>query len=75
MAPSVAAEAHPVTKRDYYEILGVPRDAGEADLKSAYRKLALENHPDRNPDDAAAEEIRPTASAASWRSCETRPTA
>ncbi len=45
-----------MTKRDYYEVLGVARDAGEAELKSTYRKLALENHPDRNPDDSAAEE-------------------
>lgn len=45
-----------MAKRDYYEILGVERGASESDLKSAYRKLALENHPDRNPDDPAAEE-------------------
>jgi molecular chaperone DnaJ len=43
-------------KRDYYEVLGTPRDAGEAELKKAYRKIALESHPDRNPDDPAAEE-------------------
>ena len=45
-----------MTKRDYYEVLGVARDTDEGALKSAYRKLALENHPDRNPDDPAAEE-------------------
>ncbi len=40
---------------DYYDILGVSRDADDKALKSAYRKLAMEHHPDRNPDDAAAE--------------------
>jgi molecular chaperone DnaJ len=46
----------PVTKRDYYEVLGVDRGSGEQDLKSAYRKLAMQYHPDRNPGDHAAEE-------------------
>jgi molecular chaperone DnaJ len=45
-----------VTKRDYYEILGVGRDSDEQALKGAYRKLALQYHPDRNPGDHQAEE-------------------
>ena len=45
-----------MAKRDYYDILGVPRSASEQDLKSAFRKLAKECHPDRNPGDREAEQ-------------------
>ncbi|MCZ6619105.1 MAG: molecular chaperone DnaJ [Gammaproteobacteria bacterium] len=45
-----------MAKRDYYDVLGVGRDASEAEVKKAYRRLAMKYHPDRNPDDANAED-------------------
>ena len=45
-----------MAKRDYYSVLDVPKNAAEADIKKAYRRLAMKYHPDRNPDDKSAEE-------------------
>ncbi len=45
-----------MAKRDYYDVLGLKRGAGDADIKSAFRRLAKEHHPDRNPGDASAEQ-------------------
>lgn len=53
-----------MAKRDFYEILGVPRDADGPNIKAAYRKLAMQFHPDRNPGDKAAEDKFKEASAA-----------
>src|SRR6478735_4055441 len=44
------------SKRDYYEVLGVAKNADEAEIKKAYRRIAMKFHPDRNPDDPKAEE-------------------
>jgi len=45
-----------MSKRDYYEVLGVEKNADEKDIKKAYRRVAMKFHPDRNPDDASAED-------------------
>ncbi|MGB1553545.1 MAG: DnaJ domain-containing protein, partial [Candidatus Puniceispirillaceae bacterium] len=51
-------------KRDFYEVLGVSKDADEKAIKSAYRKLAMANHPDRNAgDEAAAERFKEASEA------------
>src|SRR5881398_2553111 len=56
MGPFVCMETKSMAKRDYYEVLGVNRDATEEDLKKSSRRLAMKWHPDRNPDNPKAEE-------------------
>src|SRR2546426_4421607 len=46
-----------MANRDYYDVLGVNRDADEATIKKAFRRLAMKHHPDRNPDNPRAEEL------------------
>src|SRR5918993_5943926 len=45
-----------MAKRDYYEVLGVNKDASDDEIKKSYRRLAMKHHPDRNPDNPKAEE-------------------
>ncbi|MFL0801388.1 MAG: molecular chaperone DnaJ [Agarilytica sp.] len=53
-----------MSKRDYYEVLGVSKDASSQELKKAYRRVAMKHHPDRNPDNPESEELFKEASEA-----------
>jgi molecular chaperone DnaJ len=57
------------TQRDFYEVLGVPRDADEKKIKNAFRELALKYHPDRNKEPGAEDTVASTCMRArrSWR--------
>ena len=55
-SPGYGESSESVSKRDYYEVLGIPKNAGDPQIKSAYRKLALQYHPDRNQGNKEAEE-------------------
>ena len=59
-----------MSKRDYYDVLGVSKSASDSELKKAFKKLAMKYHPDRNPDDdSAAEKFKEAAEAYDVLSC------
>ena len=56
-----------VGKRDYYEVLGVARDATDSEIKRSFRSLAREHHPDKNPDDPESERRFKEVQVLEWR--------